>query len=78
MGMRVRLKASLDPSGYPPSAQVILRAIKKYGMIVADNGGDWYVSGVADPRWDDDEINTLKEVRGGDFEVVAMGTVVTN
>ena len=53
MGMRVRLKASVDISGYPPRAQVILRALKKYGMIVADNGSDWYISGTADARWND-------------------------
>lgn len=77
MGMRVRLKASFDISGYPPSAQVILRALKKYGMFVADNGGNWYLSGVADSRWNDSEINTLKQLRGSDFEVVRMGTIVT-
>lgn len=77
MGMRVRLKASFDISGYPPSAQVILRALKKYGMMVADNGGDWFLSGAPDPRWSDEELNTLKNVKGSDFEVVKMGTIVT-
>ncbi len=77
MGMRVRLKASFDISGYPPQAQVILRAFKKYGMIVADNGSDWFFSGTSDPAWDDDQLNTLKQLRGGDFEVVTMGAVVT-
>lgn len=77
MGMRVRLKASVDTSGYPPRARVILRALRKYGMIVADNGSDWYLSGVADARWDDAEINTLKRLRGGDFEVIRMAEVVT-
>lgn len=77
MGMRVRLKASVDISSYPAQAQVILRALKKYGMIVADNGSDWYVSGTADARWNDTEINTLKRLKGSDFEVVKMGTVVT-
>jgi hypothetical protein len=76
MGMRVRLKAGFDISSYPASAQVILRAMKKYGMIVADNGSDWYVSGTADARWNDAEMNTLKKLRGSDFEVVKMGTVV--
>ena len=73
MGMRVRLKASYDISGYPPSAQVVLRALKKYGMIVADNGSDWFLSGAPDARWNDAELNTLKSVRGRDFEVVRMG-----
>jgi hypothetical protein len=77
MGMRVRLKAGFDISGYPPSARVILQALKTYGMIVADNGSDWYLSGAPDARWSDDELNTLKTVHGGDFEVVRMGPVTT-
>lgn len=76
MGMRVRLKASVNISTYPPSAQTILRALKKYGMIVADNGSDWYVSGTADARWNDTELNTLKALRGSDFEVVKMTGIV--
>ena len=78
MGMRVRLKAGYDISGFPPSAQVVLRALKTYGMIVADNGSDWYVSGVADSRWNDGEINALKQLRGSDFEVVRMVGIVTH
>jgi hypothetical protein len=77
MGMRVRLKASVDISGYPASAQVILRALKKYGMMVADNGSDWFLSGTADARWNDTEMNTLKNIKGSDFEVVKMSGVVT-
>jgi hypothetical protein len=77
MGMRVRLKASFNVASYPPSARVILQALKKYGMIVADNGSDWYVTGVADARWNDGEINSLKALRGSDFEVVRMVGVVT-
>jgi hypothetical protein len=76
MGMRVRLKASVDISTYPASAQVILRALKKYGLIVADNGSDWYVTGTADARWNDTELNTLKRLRGSDFEVVRMTGIV--
>ena len=78
MGMRVRLKANFDVSTFPPSAQVVLKALKKYGMIVADNGSDWYISGVPDARWNDDELNTLKTVQGSNFEVVQMGVVTTN
>jgi hypothetical protein len=78
MGMRVRLKASFDISGFSPRMQVILRAFKKYGMIVADNGSNWFISGAPDPRWDDDELSTLKNVKGSNFEVVQMGTIVTN
>jgi hypothetical protein len=77
MGMRVRLKASFDVSGFSPAMQVILRALKKYGMILADNGSNWFVSGAPDPRWNDSELNTLKALKGSDFEVVKMGTVVT-
>ena len=73
MGMRVRLKRSFDVSGYPPQARVVLVALQRYGMIVADNGSDWFVSGAPDARWNDDDLNTLKQVRGGDFEVVKMG-----
>jgi len=75
MGMRVRLKATYDISGYPSSAQVVLRALKKYGMIVADNGSDWFLSGAPDARWSDAELNTLKTVHGRDFEVVRMGQI---
>ena len=78
MGMRVRLKAGYDISGFPPSAQVVLRVLKTYGMIVADNGSDWYVNGVADSRWNDGEINALKQLRGSDFEVVRMVGIVTH
>lgn len=77
MGMRVRLKAAFDISGYPARAQVVLRALKKYGMMVADNGSDWYLTGVADARWNDAEMNTLKTVHGRDFEVIRMTGVVT-
>jgi hypothetical protein len=76
MGMRVRLKASFDVSGYPSEVQVILRAMQKYGMILADNGSGWYVTGAPDPRWDDDRLGALKQVPSGEFEVVRMGEVV--
>jgi hypothetical protein len=78
MGMRVRLKASFDISGFPATAQVILQTMKTYGMIVADNGSDWYISGAPDARWSDSELNTLKTVPGSAFEVVTMGTLVKN
>ena len=77
MGMRVRLKASFDISGFPPEVQVILRALKKYGMIVADNGSNWYISGAPDPRWSDDHLRTLGSIKGSNFEVVQMGAIVT-
>ena len=76
MGMRVRLKASFDISGYPAAAQVVLRALKSYGMILADNGSDFYLTGTADTRWNDAVNNTLKQVKVGDFEVIRMVGVV--
>ena len=75
MGMRVRLKADFDISGYPKQARVILQAMKTYGMLVADNGANWFVSGAPDKRWNDDALNTIKQVPGRAFEVVAMGAV---
>lgn len=77
MGMRVRLKADYAIGGFPAECQVILRALKKYGMFVADNGGNWYLSGAPDPRWSNDNLHTLKKVKGRDFEVVRMGEIVT-
>lgn len=77
MGMRVRLKAGFDVSKFPEPAQVILKAMKRYGMILADNGGDWFFSGAPDPRWNDDQIATLKRVRGRDLDVVEMGKITT-
>jgi hypothetical protein len=77
MGMRVRLKASYDVSRHPPQARVVLRALQRYGMIVADNGSDWFISGAPDARWDDGDLGTLKRVPGSAFEVVRMGPVTT-
>ena len=79
MGLRVRLKASFDVSPYPPCVQVILRGLKRYGMIVADNGSNWYVfAGAPDPHWNDDELGQLRNVKGHDFEVVYTGPLVTD
>jgi len=75
MGMRVRLKASFDITPFPPEVQVILQAMKAYGMIVADNGSGWYVSGAPDPRWNDGNLATLHSVPSSAFEVVKMGVV---
>jgi hypothetical protein len=76
MGMRVRLKAGFDISGFSPHVQVILAALKKYGMFVADNGSNWFITGAPDTRWDDDELGQLKTIAGSNFEVVKMGVVV--
>ncbi len=76
MGLRLRLKANYDISGFTGHARVILTALKKYGMIVADNGSSWFISGATDSRWNDDDLNQLKSVPGNVFEVVQTGTVV--
>jgi hypothetical protein len=70
MGLRVRLKASVDISGFGPDAQVVLTALKRYGMILADNGSPWYITGTPDSRWNDDEFHQLQNLTGADFEVV--------
>lgn len=70
MGARLRLKASFDISGYSPRNQVILKALKTYGLILADNGSSWYVSGAPDERWDNDDLQRLRNVTGDAFEVV--------
>ena len=70
MGQRFRLKASFNTSGYPYQARVILNALKKYGMILADNGGAWYITGVPDSRWNNNALHTLQRVKGSDFEAI--------
>ena len=70
MGLRVRLKADVDISGYPYQARVVLRALKEYGMILADNGSPWYVTGAPHPRWNDDALHALHGIKGSDLEVV--------
>jgi len=78
MGLRVRLKANFDASGFSPEVQVILQAMKTYGMMVADNGSNWYVTGAPDPRWDNSKLNSeLGSVKGSDFEVVRMDGLVS-
>jgi len=70
MGLRVRLKANVDISGFPRQARIVLQALKIYGMIVADNGSNWYISGAPDPHWSNDDLHTLGRITGSDFEVV--------
>ena len=67
MGLRVRLKASFDISGFSAQTRVILQALKTYGMILADNGSPWYISGAYDSHWDDDGLHNLNKVKGSDF-----------
>jgi hypothetical protein len=70
MGLRVRLKSSVDISEFPPQARVVLTALKRYGMLLADNGSPWYVSGAPDRRWDNDDLHSFSRLSGSDFEVV--------
>ena len=70
MGLRVRLKASVDISSFGPHAQIVLTALKRYGMILADNGSPWFIGGSPDSRWNDDEMHQLQNLTGVDFEVV--------
>jgi hypothetical protein len=70
MGLRLRLRKSFPVATFPPQARVVLRALKRYGMIVADNGSSWYISGAPDPGWDNDQLHTLHRVKGSDFRVV--------
>lgn len=76
MGLRLRLRADFDTSKFHGAAKIILEALKQYGMIVADNGSDWFMSGAQDPRWDDDDLGQLKNVPGSAFEVVQSGPIL--
>jgi hypothetical protein len=75
MGLRLRLKKSFDLSHYHGQALVILKALQQYGMIVADNGSSWFISGASDPRWNDTDLDQLKTVPGSAFEAVNTGPV---
>jgi len=77
MGLRLRLRADFDIAGMPKEAQVILTALKKYGMIVADNGGDWFLSGAPDPRWNNEAVRAIRKVKGSDLEAVDTGPIHT-
>jgi len=76
MGLRVRLRASASLAGLGPQARVIARAMKRYGLILADNGSAWYVTGEPDPRWNDDDLHGLDRFTGRDFQVVRTGASV--
>jgi hypothetical protein len=69
-GLRVRLKASVDISGYPQQARVVLQTLKDYGMILADQGPAWHITGAPDPRWNNQLLHTIENLHGSDFEVV--------
>ncbi len=70
MGLRLRLRATFDTHPFPRQARVVLEALKRYGMVVADNGSSWFISGAPDSRWSNDDLHTLGRVKGSDFEVV--------
>jgi hypothetical protein len=76
MGARFRLKASFDVSGFRGASRVVLECLRRYGMFVADNGSNWYVTGATDGRWNDDDLNQLKTVPGSAFEAVSTGPVI--
>jgi len=76
MGLRVRLRAGYDITRFTGASRVILTAMKKYGMILADNGSDWFFTGATDARWNDTDLNQLKTVPGSAFEAVASGPII--
>jgi hypothetical protein len=78
MGQRFRLRGDFDTSRFSPDTQVILRALKTYGMILADNGSSWYLSGVPDERWDNDTLHELHQVHGSDFEAVDVSPLMVD
>lgn len=78
MGSRFRLRAGFDISSFSATNQIILTALKKYGMMVADNGSAWYISGAPDSRWDDDDLHNLGQITGADFEAVDVSPMIVN
>ncbi len=78
MGQRFRLKADVDISGFSPLVKVLARAMKTYGLILADNGSNWFISGVPDERWDNDMLRQLGTLKGGDFEAVDVSSLMEN
>jgi hypothetical protein len=77
MGMRMRLKASYDISGFPAQSKVILKALQQYGMIMADNGSSMFISGAPDDHWNNDDLNALKSVPASAFEVLLINPLYT-
>jgi hypothetical protein len=78
MGLRLRLKANVDISRFSPTNRIILTALKRYGMIVADNGSNWFLSGAPDDRWSNDDLHALGAIPGSDFEVVNTSSMMVN
>jgi len=78
MGQRFRLKSSFNTSGYPYQAQIVLKALKKYGMILSDNGAPWYITGAPNEQWNNDALHTLHQIKGTDFEAVDSSSLMIN
>ncbi|MGI9146743.1 MAG: hypothetical protein ACR2IK_09390, partial [Chloroflexota bacterium] len=76
MGTRVRLKVSIDISRFSPANQVILQALKTYGMLLADNGSNWFVSGAPDSRWNDSDLGGLRQIVGNNLEIVDTSSLM--
>ncbi len=76
MGLRLRLRGDYQLTGYAPEVQVILTALQRYGLILADNGSPWFISGAPDERWDNDILRQLQQLRGRDFEAVDVSTLM--
>jgi hypothetical protein len=76
MGLRLRLKASFSLAGFHGESLIVLRALERYGLIVADNGSSWYITGAPDPRWNDDDLEQIKRVPGSAFEAVQTGPIL--
>jgi len=76
MGLRLRLQASYSLAGFHGESLIILRALKRYGLIVADNGSSWYITGAPDPRWNDEDLEQIKRVPGSAFEAVETGPIL--
>jgi hypothetical protein len=75
MGLRLRMKAGYSCAAYSAEVQVLCTAFKRYGIIVADNGSNWYVTGAPDPRWSDDRLHDLSRIAGDAFEAVDTGPI---
>jgi hypothetical protein len=75
MGAWFRLKPSVDPANFSAQTRPIVRALQRYGMILADNGSPWFLSGAPDPRWDNDTLRELRTLRGADFEAIDTSTL---
>ena len=73
MGLRVRLRRAVSLAGFGPQARAVLRRCRRYGMILADNGSPWFITGAPDRRWDDDDLHGLGRITGRDLEVVDTG-----